>query len=52
LLQKRRRSNVSDNESMGVTGEEVNNKEQECEEDLLRHKKLPTYSRESVKQMK
>jgi len=41
---------VSDDESIGVTGEEANNEEQEGQADVLRHKKFPTYSRESLKQ--
>ncbi len=41
---------VSDDESMSVTGEGGNNEEHEGQADLIRHKKFPTYSRESLKQ--
>lgn len=41
---------VSDDESMSVTGEGENNEEHDCQANLIRHKKFPTYSRESLKQ--
>jgi structural maintenance of chromosome 4 len=41
---------MSDDESIGVTGEEAKNEEQEGQVDLSRHKKFPTYSSESLKQ--